>query len=168
MDKPGGKIELISGPMFAGKTTILIKRLAAAQSKGLQVVAVKPAADIRYSETEIVSHTGDAVPAIQLSTGGALVQAAGRAEVVGIDEAHFFDAALAEGCRILADRGVRVIAAGVDLDHHGRPFEVMSRLQQLAAGIMPLTAPCSKCGKPARYTQRMVAGDDRIIVGGAG
>ncbi len=167
-EKGSGRIELICGPMFAGKTTILLKRLAAAQNRGLEVVGIKPAAENRYSDDEIVTHTGEAISATTITTGDSLVQAAGQAEVVGIDEAHFFDVALADGCRILAKRGVRVIVAGVDLDHHGKPFEVMVRLQQMAVGVMPLTARCAICNKPARYTQRLIAKDDRIIVGGAG
>lgn len=168
VNQAGGRMELVCGPMFAGKTTMLIKRLRAAREAGEAVVVVKPARDTRYGVERIVTHDGAALDARPIRTTAELIPAVAAATVVGVDEAHFFDASLAEECQLLSRRGVRVIVAGVDLDHRGCWFDVMAALRRIADEVTCVEAVCARCGTPARFTQRLVAGDDRIIVGGAG
>lgn len=163
-----GRLLLIRGPMFAGKTTALIDRLGAARNTGATAVAVKPALDTRYDATRIVTHENRAVDAVTVSDAAGLESAATGAEVVGIDEAHFFEAPFATACRALADRGACVIVAGVDLDHVGKPFPVMARLAELADEVITLAARCARCGGVARFTQRLIDSDARIAVGGVG
>lgn len=162
-----GRIELIYGPMFAGKTTELLRRLTEAQAAGRRVVAIQPAGDTRSGRGWLRTHADQAGPATPLEDADALQAAAGDAEVVGIDEAHFFDARLAEACGALAERGVRIIAAGVDWDHRGRLFPAIAALQAEADERVLLTAKCARCGGVATHTQRLVAGDAAIVVGGA-
>jgi len=163
-----GRVELICGPMFAGKTTLLVERLTAAGAAGVTVVAIKPARDTRYEARRIVTHDGGALDARPIATAAELVPAVAGAVVVGVDEAHFFDASLAKECQSLAQHGVRVIAAGVDLDHRGQLFEVMATLQRMADEVTRLESVCARCGAPATLTQRLVASEARIVVGGAG
>lgn len=166
--KRDGQIELICGPMFSGKTSALIARLVAAREAGLQVVAVKPAHDTRYGHEQIGSHDGNQLPAVNVSAVHEIRAIAAGSHVVGIDEVHFFEESLVGICRELAGAGVRVVAAGVEIDHRGRPFEVVERLAAAAHAVTRLTAICGRCGAPARHSQRLVAGDARILVGGVG
>lgn len=166
--KPGGRIELICGPMFSGKTTAMIERLVAACEAGLRVVAVKPAQDTRYGLEQIVSHDGNQLPAVTVTVVHEIREITAGSHVVGIDEVHFFEESLVGICRELAVAGVRVVAAGVEIDHRGRPFEVVERLAAAAHAVTRLTAICGRCGAPARHSQRLVAGDARIVVGGVG
>jgi len=167
MARQTGRIELICGPMFAGKTTALLQRLADARSAGRVVVAIQPAGDTRSGAGRLRTHGGDVVEAIAIAAAPELATAAARAAVVGIDEAHFFAADLAEACRARAACGVRVIVAGVDLDHRGRMFPAIAAIAECADDVTKLTAPCARCGAPAAYTQRLVASDAPIVVGGA-
>ena len=168
VNQAGGRMELVCGPMFAGKTTTLIERLTAAREAGETVIVVKPARDTRYGAERIVTHDGVALDARPIRATAELIPAVATATVLGIDEAHFFDASLAEECQLLSQRGVRVIVAGVDLDHRGRWFDVMAALRKMADEVTCVEAVCTRCGAPARFTQRLVAGDERIIIGGAG
>lgn len=168
MSTDAGRIELICGPMFSGKTTALIRRLSESVADGHRVLVVKPSSDTRYGEDEIVTHDGSRIPATQIGGIDGLLGIAKNAEVVGIDEVHFFDAGLVDVCKTLAGTGVHVICAGVDLDHRGRLFDVIERLEAVANQVVRLTASCSVCGKTATLTKRLVAGDDRIVVGGVG
>lgn len=153
--------------MFAGKTTDLLGRLAAARSAGRRVVAIQPAGDTRSGPGRLLAHSGETWEATPLADAGALAEAAGQAEVVGIDEAHFFGADLAGACRELAGRGVRVIAAGVDLDHRGNVFPAVGALRRVARDVVQLVATCARCGAAATHTQRLVDRDAPIVVGGA-
>lgn len=152
--------------MFAGKTTELLSRLAAARAAGRRVVAVQPAGDTRSGSGRLMAHTGQTWEATPLAGAGELAEAAGKAEVVGIDEVHFFGADLADACRELAGRGVRVIAAGVDLDHRGNVFPAVGALRLVAREVMQLVATCARCGAAATHTQRLVDSDAPIVVGG--
>ena len=120
---PHGRLEVICGPMFAGKTTELVRRLRDAQGRGERVVAIKPSRDTRYRTTEISTHTGETFAATQVADAEGILGAAGNAQVVAIDELHFFGAAASPVCVDFVRRGVRVIVAGVERDHLGRPFE---------------------------------------------
>jgi thymidine kinase len=163
-----GRIELICGPMFSGKTTALIARLVAARDSALETIAVKPELDTRYGQQEIVSHDGAAHRAVNVRDAGAIRGAAGRSVVVGIDEVHFFDESVVGACRDLTAAGTRVIAAGVEIDHRGRPFETVRLSIEIANEVTRLTAICTRCGAAARHSQRLIPGDARLVVGGAG
>lgn len=163
-----GQLELICGPMFAGKTTLLLDRFTQARDAGRTVEAIKPAQDTRYGTGRIVSHNGTALDAKCVTHAGELVDAIGNAEVVGIDEVHFFDATLAEVCNALVATGCSVIVAGVDLDQRGQPFDVMAALERDADVVKRLTATCVRCGAEATHTQRLIESDARIAVGGKG
>jgi thymidine kinase len=154
--------------MFSGKTTALLARLRDAQQPTGGVVLFKPTRDTRYSEHQVVSHDGVAMTAVNVERAELLGELAGEASIVGIDEVHFFDPPLVAVCEALAGTGRRIIAAGVDLDHRGNPFEIVRQLETIAAEVVRLTAICSRCGGVARFSQRLVASDDPIVVGGAG
>ena len=168
---PCGRIELICGPMFAGKTTALLRCLTAAREAGCVARVFKPARDTRYDAGRVVTHDGDSIEAVALGSAVSLRNVVGGASVsrmvVGIDEVHFFDRAFSAQCAELAARGVRVVAAGVDLDHRGVLFEVMAELIARADEVTRLTAKCSRCGAPATHTERLIASEARIVVGGA-
>ena len=168
MSDLAGRIELICGPMFSGKTTAMIARLAAARDEGFDVVAIKPGQDRRYSEDQIVTHDGQKLSAVKVVAVPEIRGVAVGVRVVGIDEVHFFDESLVEICRELADSGLRIMAAGVELDHRGRRFEVVARLAEIAHEVIRLTARCARCGAAARQSQRLVSNDARIVVGGVG
>jgi thymidine kinase len=154
--------------MFSGKTTALIRRLDAARAGGARVHAVKPALDTRYRPCQLVSHDGLALDAIEMDDVARLAEMTTGAHMVGIDEVHFFDGRLVTACLELCERGIAVITAGVDLDHRGAAFEIVDQLANAAGAVTRLEARCGRCGSAARYTQRLVAGDARIIVGGIG
>jgi thymidine kinase len=162
-----GRLEVICGPMFAGKTTELVRRLLDAQRRGEPVVAVKPARDIRYRVLEIATHTGETFPATPVGDADGVVPAAQNAAVLAIDEVHFFGQALTQVCRDLIRRGVRVIVAGVERDHLGRPFEPFPGLLCEADEVVKLSGKCAVCGGPSVHSQRMFASDAAIVVGGA-
>ncbi len=165
--------------MFSGKTTELIRRMDALASAGRRAILIKPAADQRYSQAEIVTHTGARRPAIQVESADQVEPAVlaatealprhadGAGHIVGIDEAHFFGAALAGVCERLLAVGATVIVAGLERDHRGRPFEPFPSLLCEADEVVKLTGPCAVCGMPAVHSQRMVSGEGRIVVGGA-
>jgi thymidine kinase len=132
------------------------------------VVAVKPALDTRYGQKQIISHDGNQLPAVNVTAIHEIRAFAAGSHVVGIDEVHFFEESLVGICRELAGAGVRVVAAGVEIDHRGRPFEVVERLAAAAQAVTRLTAICGRCGAPARHSQRLVSDDARIVVGGMG
>ncbi len=163
-----GQIELICGPMFSGKTTALLTRLRDAHRTTGRVALFKPTLDTRYSTREVVSHDGVAMAAVNLERVELLSELVRDASVVGIDEVHFFEPTLVAICADLARAGRRIIAAGVDIDHRGNPFEVVRQLEAAAAEVVRLTAICSRCGGVARFSQRLVASNDLIVVGGAG
>ena len=152
--------------MFSGKTTAILTRLEGAQSRGKRVVACKPAMDIRYSQNEVTSHDGLTMGAVDIDDVKSIHNIFITAQVIGIDEAHFFEPALAKICEQGVDQGIRVILAGVDLDHQRRPFEVIRRLKSIAHEVTQLSDLWARCGSEAQFTKRMVKGDARIIIGG--
>lgn len=164
-----GWIEVVVGPMFSGKSEELIRRLRRAEIARQRVQIFKPEIDERYAKNGIVSHSGLEIRSELVKTGGEIIESvAARTEVVGIDEAQFLGDSVVEACVKLADLGKRVIVAGLDTDFMGRPFEPMPRLLAVAEEITKLLAICMHCGNPAVHTQRLVASEELIIVGGGG
>lgn len=168
-----GSIEVICGPMFAGKTEELIRRLRRAKIAGLNIVCFKPILDNRYSFDSVISHDGSKIEAITLESSVDMWNYIDETtDVVAIDEAQFFDNDIVEYCQILANKGIRVILSGLDNDFRGLPFGPMPRLISIAEYVTKLTAVCIKCKMPASRTQRLVDGvpakhDDDIIKVGA-
>jgi thymidine kinase len=161
-----GWIEVITGSMFSGKSEELIRRLRRAQIARQRVQIFKPIVDTRFSGDHIVSHSHMRIPSQPVPTSDAIVTLVREdTEVVGIDEGQFFDANLPAACNMLADRGKRVIVAGLDQDYLGRPFEPMPQLLAIAEYITKTLAICVVCGDPANHTQRLVASSDRVLVG---
>ena len=164
-----GWIEVIVGCMFSGKSEELIRRLRRAQIAKQRVHIFKPIIDTRFSDDHIVSHSDMRIPSEAVATSRLLLERVGKdAEVVGIDEGQFFDLELPMVCNTLADRGVRVIVAGLDQDYLGKPFEPMPQLLAIAEYITKTHAICMVCGNPASHTQRLVASGDRVLVGASG
>ena len=164
-----GWLEVITGSMFSGKSEELIRRLRRVQIARQKVQVFKPVLDDRYSEHHIVSHSDMRIESQTLERSEDLLAAVHEdTEVVGIDEGQFFDPNLPAACNTLADRGKRVIVAGLDQDYLGRPFEPMPQLLAIAEYITKTLAICVVCGDPANHTQRLVASSDRVLVGATG
>jgi thymidine kinase len=163
---PGtGWIEVITGCMFSGKTEELIRRLVRARIARQEVLVFKPAVDVRYAREDIVTHAGLRLPCQPVAHAADMVRHVGDAQVVGIDEAQFFDADLVRVCNRLADEGRRVIVAGLDQDFAGRPFEPIPQLLAVAEVISKNLAVCMSCGAPADRSQRLNASDERVVLG---
>ena len=164
-----GWIEVVVGSMFSGKSEELIRRLRRAQIARQKVQIFKPALDNRYAETDIVSHSEMRIPSENVGSSRELLERVlPETEVVGIDEGQFFDLDLPMVCNTLADRGKRVIVAGLDQDYLGKPFEPMPQLLAIAEYITKTLAICMVCGNPANHTQRLVASEDRVLLGAQG
>jgi thymidine kinase len=164
-----GWIEVICGSMFSGKSEELIRRIRRAIIAKQRVQAFKPAIDSRYSDVEIVSHSDMRLPSETVASSAELMNKLDpRAEVVGIDEAHFFDQGLVEVCQRMADGGKRVIVAGLDKDYRGTPFEPVPALMAVAEDVTKTLAICVRCGAPANNTQRLTESEERIVVGAQG
>ena len=162
-----GWIEVVAGCMFSGKTEELIRRLRRAKIAKLNVMIFKPKIDDRYSKKEIVSHSDQSLPSIMVETPNEILNLSEDAQVVGIDEAQFFNGDLPNVCNELANQGKRVIVAGLDQDYRGIPFEPIPNLLAQAEYITKTLAICVKCGNPADKTQRTVNTKDRVVVGAA-
>lgn len=162
-----GWIEVIAGCMFSGKTEELIRRLRRAKIAKLNVKIFKPTIDTRYSEKEIVSHSEQTLPSIVVDSPKEILELSEDAQVIGIDEAQFFNNELITVCNQLADKGKRVIVAGLDQDYKGVPFEPMPQLLAIAEYITKTLAICVECGNPADRTQRKVHSANRVLVGAA-
>ena len=160
-----GWIEVITGSMFSGKTEELIRRLKRARIAMQQVEIFKPLIDTRYSENEVISHDENAILSTPVSTAGNILLLANEVEVVGIDEAQFFDEGLADVCNQLANRGIRVVVAGLDMDYMGRPFGPIPGLIATAEYVTKVHAICVKCGNLAQYTHRKIKADKLILLG---
>lgn len=158
-------IEVICGSMFSGKTEELIRRLRRAQIAKQKVSIFKPALDNRFSKEEIVSHSEQRIPSIIVERAEEILANAKDAEVIGIDEAQFFDLSLLKVCEELAGQGKRVIIAGLDTDYRGVPFEPMPQLLAIAEYITKTLAVCMQCGGPANRSQRLIKNDNLVAVG---
>ena len=160
-----GWIEVICGCMFSGKTEELIRRLNRARYATQRVVVFKPAVDVRFGEGDIVSHSEYRIPCIPVDRAVGILEQVGDAQVVGIDEAQFFDLDLVDVANRLADDGRRVVVAGLDQDYRGVPFEPMPQLMAVAEYVQKTLAVCMVCGSPAVRSQRMVARDSQVLLG---
>ncbi|MDR0865610.1 MAG: thymidine kinase [Candidatus Symbiothrix sp.] len=157
-----GSIEVICGSMFSGKTEELIRRMKRAQFARQKVEIYKPAMDTRYSEDNIVSHDQNSIPSTPVESSGNILLLSGDMDVVGIDEAQFFDDGLPDVCNQLANQGVRVIVAGLDMDFKGKPFGPMPALCAIADDVTKVHAICVECGRLAGYSYRL--GNDKKLV----
>ncbi|HLE61498.1 MAG TPA: thymidine kinase [Pyrinomonadaceae bacterium] len=164
-----GWIEVIAGAMFSGKSEELIRRLRRAKIARQKVQVFKPEIDSRFSNEHIVSHSEIRHESSNVrSVAELLARLQPDTEVVGIDEAQFFDNALVDVANQLAQRGVRVIIAGLDQDYTGKPWEPMPQLLAIAEYITKTHAICMKCGQPANYSQRIFESEERVAVGAVG
>ena len=168
-----GYIETVIGPMYSGKSEELIRRLKRAKIAKQNIVVFKPQIDDRYSKEDVVSHSGDSIKAIPISDSNQIYDHIDeKTQVVGIDEVQFFNSKIVDVCEYLADKGVRVMVAGLDKDFRGEAFGVMPELLTKGEFVTKLTAVCAKCGSPATRTQRLVDGkpasfDDPVVLVGA-
>jgi thymidine kinase len=164
-----GWIEVICGSMFSGKTEELIRRLRRARIARQRVEIFKPTLDTRYGAAfggdAVVSHDETAIPSQVVHAAEQILLLSGDADVVGVDEAQFFDEGLVAVCERLARDGKRVVVAGLDQDYLGRPFEPVPQLMAVAEHVTKLHAVCVVCGAPANHSQRIVAGGGRVLVG---
>ena len=160
-----GWIEVICGSMFSGKTEELIRRLKRVKIANLKVEIFKPAIDTRYDEVKIVSHDTNAIQSTPVNSSQTILLLAQNVDVVGIDEAQFFDADIANVCEQLALKGIRVIVAGLDMDYLGNPFGQMPNLLAKADYITKLHAICMKCGNIANISYRKIAGGGQVLLG---
>lgn len=167
MQRNMGWIEVICGSMFSGKSEELIRRLRRAIIARQKVAIFKPRIDTRYSSDHIVSHSELKIPSRLVDNAWEILQQSLEAQVVGIDEAQFFDQELVVVCQKLANMGKRVIVAGLDTDYRGEPFEPIPQLLAIAEYITKTHAICVICGNPANYTQRKTTDRDRVVVGAA-
>ncbi|TDO02615.1 thymidine kinase [Sunxiuqinia elliptica] len=163
--KNGGTIEVIAGSMFSGKTEELIRRLRRAQFARQKVEIFKPVVDTRYSDEKVVSHDENSIPSSPVENSANILLLAGNVDVVGIDEAQFFDQGLVEVCQKLADLGVRVIVAGLDMDFKGKPFGPMPELMAIANYVSKVHAICMQCGSVAQFSHRLVSNEKQVMLG---
>lgn len=160
-----GWIEVICGSMFSGKTEELIRRLKRAQFAKQKVEIFKPGIDIRYSEGDVVSHDDHAIRCTPVENSGNILLLTGDVDVVGIDEAQFFDANIVAVCKTLADSGIRVIVAGLDMDYLGKPFGPMPELMAIAEYVTKVHAICVRCGNLAHHSHRLSDNDKLVMLG---
>lgn len=164
-NKSQGWIEVICGSMFSGKTEELIRRLKRAKIAKLKVEIFKPGVDTRYSEEDVVSHNATALHSIPVESANEILFYASDVDVIGIDEAQFLDDELPNVCEQLANQGVRVIIAGLDMDFMGKPFGPMPKLMAIAEDVTKVHAICVRCGSAAQFSHRTIAGDKLVVLG---
>lgn len=160
-----GRIEVVCGSMFSGKTEELIRRMKRAKFAKQKVEIFKPSLDTRYSEVDVVSHDQHSIPSTPVDNSSTIALLSSDIDVVGIDEAQFLDDGLVEVCNELANRGVRVIVAGLDMDFKGKPFGPIPALCAIADEVTKVHAICVKCGALAYVSHRLVANDKRVLLG---
>lgn len=164
--KKAGSIEVICGSMFSGKTEELIRRLRRAQFANQKIHIYKPCIDVRYSEDKVVSHDLHSIESTPIQDSSRMLECLDNGvQVVGIDEAQFFDDSLVEVATKLADNGIRVVAAGLDMDYLGKPFGPMPALMAIAEDVQKVHAICVKCGSPAQHSHRLSKNDDLVVLG---
>jgi thymidine kinase len=163
--KKAGSIEVICGSMFSGKTEELIRRLKRAKFAKMNVQIFKPCIDVRYSEDEVVSHDSHSINSTPISSPAKMLEISEDVQVVGIDEAQFFDNSIIEVVQALANRGVRVIIAGLDTDFLGKPFGPMPALMAVAEDIQKVHAICVRCGSPANHSHRLSQSSELVVLG---
>ena len=163
--KQSGWMEVICGSMFSGKTEELIRRLRRAEMAGQQVEIFKPKLDNRYADEEVVSHNQNKIKSTPVETPDEILRLGANCDVVGIDEAQFFDESIVEIANQLANNGVRVVIAGLDMDYMGRPFGPMPNLMATAEYVTKVHAICKKTGNLANYSMRISGSDDLVQLG---
>ncbi len=163
--RTAGWIEVVTGSMFSGKTEELIRRMKRAEIAQQKIVIFKPKVDTRYSEDMVVSHDSKSIKSIPVSKAEEILDLANGYEVIGIDEAQFFSNILVEVCNRLADKGVRVIVAGLDMDFAGKPFGPIPRLTAIAEYVSKVHAICMRCGNLAQYSHRLSDSDKQFLLG---
>ncbi len=164
-EQKAGWIEVVCGSMFSGKTEELIRRIKRANIAQQQTVIFKPSIDTRYAEEDVVSHDRRAVESIPVNSSEQILLMYGDATVIGIDEAQFFDDELPRVCNQLANRGIRVIVAGLDMDFQGNPFGPIPALLAIAEYVTKVHAICMRCGKLAQFSHRTVSNDKIVMLG---
>lgn len=164
-NKRRGSIEVVVGSMFSGKTEELIRRLRRAKIAKLKVEIFKPAIDTRYDEVKVVSHDATEIHSTPVPSSSNIILLANDVDVVGIDEAQFFDMGLIQVCNQLADQGVRVIVAGLDMDFQGQPFGPIPALLATAEYVTKVHAICMRCGNLANHSHRITGGSDLVQLG---
>lgn len=160
-----GSIEVITGSMFSGKTEELIRRLRRAQFAGLKVEIFKPSLDKRYSENRVVSHDDKSIISTPVDNASSILLLAGDVNVVGIDEAQFFDNSIVEVCNTMADNGIRIVIAGLDMDFSGKPFGPVPALLAIAEYVTKVHAICMRCGNLAQYSFRKTEDEQVVLLG---
>ena len=161
-----GGIEVVCGPMFSGKTEELIRRVKRAQIAKQRVQIFKPAIDVRYDKTKVVSHSSQAIDSLPVNKStDILLNLQDTTRIVAIDEVQFFDQGIVKVVEKLANRGYRVICAGLDLDYRGVPFGPMPMLLALADDVQKIQAICTMCGAPATRSQRLIENDEKVLLG---
>lgn len=160
-----GWIEVICGSMFSGKTEELIRRLRRAEFAHQKVEIFKPSIDVRYSDEEVVSHNATTIRSTPVESPLNILLLASDVDVVGIDEAQFFDNSIVDVCRTLAESGVRVIVAGLDMDYLGKPFGPMPQLMATAEYVTKVHAICVRCGNLAHHSHRLAKNDALVMLG---
>lgn len=164
-DKRKGWIEVISGSMFSGKTEELIRRLRRARFAQQKVEIFKPLIDTRYSKNEVVSHDANAILSTPVESSQTILLLTADVDVVGIDEAQFFDPGIVDVCIYLANQGIRVIVAGLDMDFKGKPFVPMPQLMAVAEYVSKVHAICMECGNLANFSHRLSEEEKLVVLG---
>lgn len=160
-----GRIEVICGSMFSGKTEELIRRMKRAKIARQKVEIFKPKIDVRYSETDVVSHDEHSIQSTPVESPQNILLLAGDVQVIGIDEAQFFDDGLIDVCNQLANSGIRVIVAGLDMDFMGKPFGPIPKLMAVAEDVTKVHAVCVHCGALAQFSHRLAKTDKLVLLG---
>ena len=163
--KKSGYIEVIAGSMFSGKTEELLRRLRRAKIAKLKVEIFKPHIDVRYSESAVVSHDENSILSTPVETSSNILLLTGDVDVVGIDEAQFFDNGLIDVCTRLAEMGIRVIVAGLDMDFKGKPFGPIPGLMAIADYVTKVHAICMRCGSVAQFSHRLGTNEKLVMLG---
>jgi len=164
-NKSQGWIEVVCGSMFSGKTEELIRRLNRARIAKLRVEIFKPGIDTRYSDEDVVSHNANTISSIPVESAEQILFYATDVDVIGIDEAQFFDNNLCDVCIQLANQGIRVIVAGLDMDFMGKPFGPMPTLMAIAEDVTKVHAICMRCGSLAQFSYRKIVSDKLVVLG---
>lgn len=164
-NKRSGWIEVVVGSMFSGKTEELIRRLKRAKIARQKVEIFKPAIDVRYSDQEVVSHDATSIHSTPVSNSSNILLLCSDVDVVGIDEAQFFDTGLVDVCNTLANNGTRVIVAGLDMDFRGKPFGPIPAIMANAEYVTKVHAICMHCGNLAQFSHRTTAADNLVLLG---
>lgn len=163
--KNRGRIEVICGSMFSGKTEELIRRLKRAQFAKQKVEIFKPSIDKRYDDVKVVSHDANSIHSTPVDSSANILLLANEVDVVGIDEAQFFDEGLTNVCIELANSGIRVIIAGLDMDYKGKPFGPVPALMAVAEDVTKVHAVCLNCGDPANHSHRITSESEQVLLG---